>query len=201
MILHYLPAAPDSLAPRRACSVEAMIGLGTCRRPIIRSTERSSAGAKLSCAPGRVVQNRRSTQPSSQETAGNSGVDVGSERRQSLAGPRLGPTRSAHLVYFAYLAQIHAREKRSSRSIHALGREKGVRGEFGWPSVSQGRLRASESLWAPSCQRPLAEADTAGQDRPWHNRSISRCAMAGLAGRVFLLLARASHVNRSTNAE
>ena len=51
MILHYLRRTQGPFAPRRACSVEAMIEFGARRRPIIRSTEQSSAGADLACGP------------------------------------------------------------------------------------------------------------------------------------------------------
>jgi hypothetical protein len=86
MILHYLRGIPDSLAPRRACSVEAMIEAGASGKAIIRSTESSSAGAKVLCVPGRVVQNRRTTETSSAETAGSFSVDVGAERPGVPAG-------------------------------------------------------------------------------------------------------------------
>ena len=70
MILHYLPATPDSFAPRRACSVEAMIALGAlwANHPLHRA---SSAGAPFPGLLGQVVQNRRPTEQSSEEAAGS----------------------------------------------------------------------------------------------------------------------------------
>ena len=84
MILHYVRRTEGSFAPHRTCSVEAMIEVAP-RERIIRSTEWNSAGAELPCVPCQVVQNRRPTEPSSEETARGFTVDLGSQHRESLA--------------------------------------------------------------------------------------------------------------------